>query len=57
MEPAVKAGDFAAVEAIVAKFQQTALRLRTMPIGGTVRVDGATVARFDRAYVELRSAT
>ena len=40
MEPAVKAGDFAAVEAIVAKFQQTALRLRTSLVPTVCAVRG-----------------
>ena len=40
MEPAVKAGDFATVEAIVAKFQQTALRLRTSLVPTVCAVRG-----------------
>lgn len=40
MEPAVRAGDFAAVEAIVAKFQRTAMRLRSSLVPTVCAVRG-----------------
>jgi len=40
MEPAVKAGDFTAVEAIVAKFQHTSLRLRSSLVPTVCAVRG-----------------
>jgi 3-hydroxyacyl-CoA dehydrogenase len=62
LEPSVKAGDWAALEAVVAKFQQTALRLRYSLVPTVAAVRGMAlggscefIMHCDRAVAALES--